>query len=537
MFSKALAKVLPSKALMLVQNLVCFLLVLVMCLVSFGTIFTVRIDLSDAMRDKLENIIRVATPEGEQSEIVIPDEIDVSLPYIIGSTGKVIGSAKNLMTVWNDIQELQRSANSLKDKKAELDQATQELNDAKQEGVTNVQEKLDNVQREMDGVQKELDEVEEKLGNVKEELRSMITQELVSILALAFTVASCFGTNLLLAICYIFLFCTAITLPLTAVVYGILALIFFFARVTRPERAFHRVARSFAGIFSLLPLILIAKIMVPGVELGYGVWGLLACVVAGLVISLTMSRLKYYEKPDFKYLNVLQIVSACSVGAFLLFFFTVLKSGVVGAMIARFGAYEASSGGMRLLSWGLVGLFFVVLGMSFDYMIHVFTRFACMSKSRSDKHIVLTSIHMLAAVIPFVLMFTEFGLELEGTAQVCFILASVGLLLMLVAEIVLAVLDKTLCKEVSKERRRAIVTGTYIYVAALEIEPVVVEEASEITEAIETAEPVETAEVSQEAEAADQTVVAQEATVEEAVQESAEEAAQEAVAEETVQAE
>ncbi|MBE6546882.1 MAG: hypothetical protein E7668_05535 [Ruminococcaceae bacterium] len=467
MFSKALARVLPGKVLMFIQNIVCLLLILVMCVMSFGTIFTVRIELSDGMQGTLDEIIRVATPEGSEASLVIPEKIDVSLPYIVQSTGKIIGSAKNLMTLWNDVQELQRSANSLKDRKDELDSTASDLNSAKEEGLAGaegVQNELTNVQNEMDGVQKDLDEVEAKLEKVKNDLRSMITQELVSVLALAFTLVSCFGSNMLLALSYIFLLCMVVTIPLTAVIQTLIALISFFSRVTRPERAFHRVARSFAGIFGLLPLILIVKLLVPSVQLGYGVWGVLACVVAGLVISLMAARLKYYEKSDFKYLNVLQIVSACSVGGFLLFFFTMLKSGVVGGIVERFGTYQASTSTMKYLTWGMIALFFVTLVMTFDYMIHVFTRFACMSKSRSDKHIVLASIHMLTAILPMVLMLTEFGLALTGRALVYFILASVGLVLMLAAEIVQTVLDKTMCGEVSKERKRAIVTGGYVYV-------------------------------------------------------------------------
>ena len=520
MFSKALAKVLPGKALMFIQNLVCFLLILVMCVMSFGTIFTVRVELSDSMRGTLEGIIRVVEPEGSESgSLVIPEEIDVSLPYLIKSTAKILGSAKNLMSVWNDIQDLQRSANSLKEKKDSLDSTADDLNSAKEEGiegVAGVQEGLTNVQSEMDSVQKELDEVEQKLEKVKNDLRAMITPELVNILALAFTLLSCFGSNMLLALSYIFLLCMVVTIPLTAVVQGIIALISFFVRLTRPERAFHRVARSFAGIFGLLPLILLVKLLVPSVQLGYGVWGILACVVAGLVISLTAARLKYYDKADFKYLNVLQIVSAGSVGAFLLFFFTILQSGVVGGIVERFGAYEASSSGMRYLSWGLIAVFFVTLVMSFDYMIHVFTRFACMSKSRSDKHIVSASIHMLTAIVPFVLMFTEFGLSLSGRPLVYFILASVGLVLMLAAEIVLTVLDKTVCREVSKERRRAIVTGGYVYVE----EPVAEVAAVEGTAVTEEAAVAEDEAVVEEEAVVEDGAVVEEAAVVDAETES-----------------
>ncbi len=505
MFSKALAKVLPGKALMFIQNLVCFLLILVMCVISFGTIFTVRIELSDGMRGTLEEIIQVAEPEGsEGGELTIPEEIDVSLPYIIKSMGRIIGSAKNLMTLWNDVQDLQRSANSLKDRKAELEKTENDMNASSQEGLDGVKTGLENVKDEMDGVQKDLDEVEQKLENVKSDLRSIITPELVSILALVLTLVSCFGSNMLLAISYIFLLCMVVTIPLTAVIQGIIAIISFFARLTHPERGFHRVARSFAGIFGVLPLILIVKLLVPSVQLGYTVWGILACVVAGLVISLMAARLKYYDKADFKYLNVLQIVSAGSVGAFLLFFFTILKSGVVGGIVERFGTYQASSSGMRYLSWGLIAVFFVTLVMSFDYMIHVFTRFACMSKSRSDKHIVSASMHMLTAIVPFVLMLTEFDLVLTGRSLVYFILASAGLVLMLAAEIVLTVLDKTLCGEVSKERRRAIVTGGYVYVE----EAVATEEAvtAEETAVAEKTAIVEETAVAEEAAAPEETM-------------------------------
>ena len=119
-------------------------------------------------------------------------------------------------------------------------------------------------------------------------------------------------------------------------------------------------------------------------------------------------------------------------------------------------------------------------------MSKIVTRLACMSKSKSSTHIAVTVIGLLAVIAPFILMNTDFNLTLADSEMTAFVLAAIGIVLMLAAEITLKILSDKLCPTVSSKRRKEIVTGSYIYEEATAEEAPVEETPAEEAPAEET---------------------------------------------------
>ena len=54
---KKLAQLLPGKTLTMIQALACLLLVVIICCVSFGTIFTVSVEVDSDMKNTIYDVL------------------------------------------------------------------------------------------------------------------------------------------------------------------------------------------------------------------------------------------------------------------------------------------------------------------------------------------------------------------------------------------------------------------------------------------------------------------------------------------------
>ena len=498
MRSKALAKTLSGKNLTLIQNIICVVLIVVMALTSFGTIFSLEVDLDSETKKSVEDFLS-DMKEGDE-KIDIPDEINVSLPFMIRSVGSLADVLKSAM---DGLKEMNESADRLNNS-----DDYEEVSDA-------------------------MDDMKDAEKDMKE---GMLSQNLVNFAVFIFALGASFKTHWLVGLCNILLMFLVIILPVVCVIAAIRALIALLSKKNDPGKAFHKIAKALGSIIGVFPMLLVVMVMVPEVAFGGAVTGILGMCIAALVVCLVVSRLKYYDKADFTYLNTVQAVSVGSLVAYLIFFTNITKSGFVGTLFKRMGTYTAKEVGNAAANAitknesaakpdfvpVLLTLVFVVLTISvINYLSQIVTRIACMSKSKSDSHLVTGIFALITAVIPFVLMnHKEFKLELAEKDESTFMVAVVGLVLILVCEIVMMILSKTLCSATPAERRREIVTGAYIYVDTEE--EVVAEEAVAVEAPAAEEAPAE--------EAPAEETVAEEAPAEEAVAEEA--PVEEAVAEE-----
>ena len=497
MRSKALAKTLSGKKLTLIQNIICVVLIVVMAFASFGTIFTVKTDL-DANTLKSVNDL-LSNMKVKDATIEIPEEIDVSLPFMIRSIGSLadvmkaaIGAAKDTMDNMNDL------------KNAEDEEAAEEA---------------------LKGME-----------DAKNKFEEMDVKPLVEFAVFFFAIFTTFKTHWMVGLCNLLLLFLVFILPLVCIIAAIRALIAIFSKKNDPGQAFHKIAKALGSIIAVFPLLLVVMAMVPEVAFGGAVTSILTMCIIALVVNLVVSRLKYYDKADFTYLNTVQAVSAGSLIAYLVFFTNLIKSGFIKTLFERLGKYtvkEAGNAAVNAITKNetaakpdfvpvLLTLVFVVLTIIvINYLSKIVTRIACMSKSKSDAHLATGIVAAITAVLPFVLMGLEkFKLQVAEKDKSTLTVAVVGLFLILACEIVMMVLSKTLCSATPVERRREIVTGAYIYVEAEE--EVVAEEAvAEEAPAEEAAAEEAPAEEAAAEEAPAEEAVAEEAPAEEAAAEEA----------------
>lgn len=448
---KFLEKFISPKKLTVIHTLVCFALIIVMFFLSFGTIFTLEVGKGGEVLGEITDMIDELEAEaGEEfPDIEVPTEIDVSFPFIVKSA---IGGIKVIPVL----------VNSVKDMAEKVEDAENTLNE---EALA--ESAMEN------GVEKTAEEASEKVEDIEDtglKIVELINQDLINLICLIMAVINAFTTNFIVGVCYALILVIVIMVPISCIFNAILCIISMIKNREDPGKAFHRVGKSFSAIISKFPLILIVKVLVPEVQLGGAIIAMFVTIIIGLVVSFLASRLKGYEKAELKYLNVLQICSAASLVAFLVFFFNMAKTHMLDAFFNKSGSYLMDQVGSMIeeqkvdfLPLLLIYLFVFVLIMICNYLVNIVTRIACMSSSKSDTHIFTTAAGLALVVIPFVLMNTDFKLELGEAEMSAFYVSSVGLILMFVAEIVLKVLSHTVDADISAERRKEIVTGAYVH--------------------------------------------------------------------------
>ena len=462
---RTLEKIFSPKLVSILQTVFCFLLMIVLLWASLGTVFELEVNLNENMTSFIDKIFSSASEE----EFVIPEKVEVSLPFILKSIGGAIGFIVSMVA-------------SLFGKTFEA------------------------------------------LGNV--------SQGAVDLICLIAAVISALQTNLVLGACYAFILYTVFAIPISCVINLFICLISILKNITNPGKAFHRIGKSFAKITHKLPLILLIVALVPDVKLGKGVIGIFAACLGGLAVSLIASRLKVYEKAELKYINLLQIFSLAAVGAFGVFYMNIGKANLIPSFVreaAEYGTADAQSAFIELV---FLALYVTALVIFFDYLTKSLTRLACMSSSKSDTHLFTVIVGLVVAALPFVVNYMGFGISLSDEQLSAHIVCTVAIGIIFVLEIVFMILSAVLCKDVKAAQRKAIITGAYIHEPKEEEESEeVAENTEEVAENTEEEVAESTEEVAEEVgealvEAADEGELDAE-VAEEVTEEVAEEATEE----------
>lgn len=459
---KSLSAILPAKKVTMIQALVCFVLVLVICVMSFGTIFSLSFEVDEKMQEMIDGV--VTEIGGENFELPeIDTKIDVSLPFLVTSVSSVVDVVKAII-------------NTAKDAGSNPDFNPEEMGS----------------------------EMLAKLNN----------PDFINLIVFLVLLVSSFGTNIIVGICNILLLIMTFTVPITAVISAIRAIFGLLFNTKDMGNAFHKISRAFYSIIGIFPMVLLVMLVVPDVQLGGAIYGILTCCAIGLVINLIASRLKKYEGEDVRYVNLLQITCGASLVGYLLFFFNVMKSNVIESAYATLtkstvdGAVDAIKGqGFDFLPILLTVLLIASVFAVVDFLPRIVTRLSCMSKNHSDVYMKPAIVNLLFVILPFVMMGMDMGFEIGDEFMGAFIISCVGVVMMSVAEFVIAIVPKSLCPSVTAVRRQEIVTGAYSPEAP----------AAEEAPTPAAAPAAEAAPVAEEAPAAEAAPVAEEAPVEETV--------------------
>ncbi|MBQ8174748.1 MAG: hypothetical protein IJ009_05035 [Clostridia bacterium] len=420
---KDLSSVLPAKKITLIQTVVCFALILVICFMSFGTIFSLSYDFDADMLDMIcEAFYEIFGDEANDVIETIREnehvQIDVSLPFLMDSASSI-----------TDIVDA--------------------IANAAEGGAT---------------------DPETAIGDIADKLAS---PDFVNFVIFIILLVMSFTSNALVGFCNLLLLIMVIAVPLTAIISAIRAVFGLLLNLKDIGNAFHKISRAFFSIISIFPLVFLVMIVVPKVQLGGATYGIIALCAVGILLNLVASRLKHYESEDFKYINILQLSMLGGLVGYVLYLFNIMKSEIINAVYSAVGADALDQAG-DLISGAEKEFDFLPLILSFVLIILIFaavdnltkiiTRFACMGKSHSDLNIRGAVTSLLTAILPFVMMALDIGFEIGEEQMPAFIISVVGLAIMAAAEIVLAVLPQQICPTVTAVRRQEIVTGAYIYV-------------------------------------------------------------------------
>lgn len=433
---KTLSQILPAKRVTMIQALVCFALVLAICAFSFGTIFSLSFELDEEMQTQIDGFVEQLTG-GADVELNISTKIDVSLPFLIASFGSLgeIGEA---------VMNMMQNAES------------PDFNPEAAAGV-----------------------LIEKLAD----------QDFVNLIVFIVLLIASFGTNVVVGLCNILLLIATFTLPITAVISAIRAIFGLLFNIKDMGNAHHKISRALYSIISIFPLLLLVMVVVPEVQFGSAVYATIICCAIGLAVNLIASRLKKYEGEDFRYVNILQITCAASLVGYLLFFFNIMKSNIINAAtdaLAK-GTGDAVGDAIQGGKVDYVPIFLTVLLIAavfavIDNLPRILTRLACMSKSHADAYIKPAVVSLLVVILPFVMQSMDMGFEIADEYMSAFITCCVGVVLMAAAEVVIAVLPKSVCPNVSAVRRQEIVTGAYTPVEEAPVEEALAAEEAPATE-------------------------------------------------------
>ncbi len=451
----AITKALRGKSLTVIQNLVCVVLIVIMCLLSFGTIFTVSFPMNAEVKDAVEDTLSNIAGDGQTQSYEIKEEIDVNLSFLIKSVSSI---GKVVKSVTSAVNELQGAAES-------------------------------GTMPEESPIQKE----------------DILNQDLIDFVVFIFAIMASFRTFWLVGLCNILLIALVVILPVACIISAIGALLGFLGNTDDPGRASHKISKGFHRIINVFPMLLLILVFLPDVKFGGAVYGILALCLVGLGVGVLVSRVKKYEGDDFKYLNILQIGSVVSLIGYILFFVNIVGSKLFNAVFEMLGGHAvneltaAATGAKKEVDFMPVMLTLILLAVSYfviKSLTRIVTRIACMSKSKSPTHILSAVIALAVFIIPVMMMNSEPALELAKDQKGNFAAMVVGIFIMLAAEIALTVLPKKLCPACSATRQQEIVTGSYIYGADQTADAA---DNAEAAEAVEATEDTDTAAKAEEA--------------------------------------
>lgn len=420
-----------GKGLALLENIALLAIIVIMLFMSFGTIFSLSLEVSDEFEEDLNDVIYELTGE---NDVQFSKEIDINFMFLVKTATTIV----DIIEVIDDIDN-----NSSSDAPAE---------------------KLDD-----------------------EDLQNM-----VDLVVFAFALVSRFGdimeiddieeldsktviNAIVFIICVVYLIVFTLILVLTLVFASIGALFSFLISGKKTGKASARISKSIHRIIKLFPGLIFIQLFTTEIEYGSAITGILWLCVAALAIGVLVSRLKKYDGPDFKYLNILQGVSAVSVAGLVMFVLNLLETDIILEALYQVFTVEfienLVDGNVEIIPLVFLLLLIISVSIALKSIPRVVTRFACMSKSKSAVHIAKAVMSLLVVIVPFVMMnYDKVGFSLSDDQYTCFILASVGVVIMLVAEIALAVLTDNFCDDCTEDNQMKIVTGAYVYNFAEESE-------------------------------------------------------------------
>lgn len=360
---------------------------------------------------------------------------------------------------------------------------------------------------------------------------------------------------LVVLICLLYVLGFTLIIPIIVVITAIVALISALKNLKAPEEAAPIVSKKLLGLITLPMTFILFQCVLPTMHYGVGALGIWIVSFICVALCLIVSRLHMYTPAQMKYANVLQGTAIVGIIGYLVFFFNVINVGAFDSLISgKWASYVTQvvviqANGGKVPSFGylidaaLILVAVILVLSSVNYFKSCANRLSCTAgagknnKKPKDSNLVSSIIYLLIYILPVYVMGAtnclkdptststkgaESFLVLSEEQNSALTMALVGLIIMIVAEVALLVLKKTVCKDVPADEMMAVFAGTAQIPAA--------EEAPAEETPVEEA-PAEEAPAAEDVPAFAEEAPAEEAPVEEAPAEEA--PAEEAPAEET----
>ena len=298
-------------------------------------------------------------------------------------------------------------------------------------------------------------------------------------------------------------------LPIVVCVKVIIGLISALSNLDYPEKVSAKIgAIPMTGLDFAICIALMLTLF-SGLGFGYGLKWIFVCSIVGAVVNLVATRLRSYEEKDFCFVNIIQSSCSFALIAGVAYTLSTLKVGVIKGFFDAFGSYrqkptvnvtafnppingfneitdgkkiaEVGIGYDWLIDAGIIMLFAVFAVCSCAALILGATNRLCLTQKKNDRGLIYNGIvSAITAALPFVADYLqnakEYDLEITGdTANVITTSSHIyqlpdssksaliamivcGILVMAVG-IVINVLKRKFCPEMSVEYQRLILGG------------------------------------------------------------------------------
>ena len=279
---------------------------------------------------------------------------------------------------------------------------------------------------------------------------------------------------------FLYIILTILIIPIILIINAIIALAYAIANTKSPEKATPKVSSRLTGLLSVLFMILLFQCALPQVSFAWGAILLLIITAVSIIMNSVAIRLPAYRKEDMMYANIVQGTSLIGILGFLIFFFSLIKTGILTSFIngpffsfvQEFDAIENLYASDYLIDAILMLFYILFIFITIDYISKV-TRRLSLSCKKESRLIVLPILALPVFIIPTIIktkqnlnivdngevLFETSSLYLTDSGETALIFVLIGIIIMILAEIAYLVVPKILCKNMTSDEKLLVITG------------------------------------------------------------------------------
>lgn len=275
---------------------------------------------------------------------------------------------------------------------------------------------------------------------------------------------------LVVLICLLYVLIFTLIMPLFFIISALTSLISALKHLETPEEVASKIGNKLPGLISIPMMLMLFQCVLPTMTYASGTQGLLIVAVICVVFNTVLTRLRTYAPAQMTYVNIVQGISLVSIIGFLVFFFNLLKTGVIrtfmsgswadSLLLIDYNHMDAAS--VSIIVNGVLILIAVSMATSsLNYFKACLSRLSLtVTKKKGDSHIVSAVSLLLIYILPIYVKNSSKGvLELNDAQQGALNGVLVGLIIAIAAEIALLVLKNVFCEDMTKEEVASIIGG------------------------------------------------------------------------------